>query len=377
MTDLPSGVVDRLEPMDRGWLARAIALGETARVVTSPNPAVGCVLVKDGHIAGEGATRPAGGPHAEAVALDEAGPTAAGATAYVTLEPCAHQGRTPPCADALVAAGVRRVVVVHPDPNPLASGGRAVLRDGDVEVVGPLPPDDLYRGAVAAQLEGFLTTVTLRRPHVTLKVAQTTDGQLVAPSGRWVTGAAARRAVHRWRAAVDAVLVGSGTVLADDPRLDVRHVRSEHQPRAVVIDSRLSTPPQAAVVRPGTVIVTTAGADEHRAAALRDAGVDVGVVASAGERVDLRAALAALARLGVTSVLAEPGRTLAQALLDADLVDRLVVHVGDGGAGTVVHPAVAPAPETTWRTERVGGIGADAAIHRVRVRAGRTDGKAA
>jgi diaminohydroxyphosphoribosylaminopyrimidine deaminase / 5-amino-6-(5-phosphoribosylamino)uracil reductase len=370
-------MLDPVSREDRRWLARAIALGETARGLTSPNPAVGCVLVSGGRIVGEGATRPAGGPHAEAVALAEAGATARGATAYVTLEPCAHHGRTPPCADALVAAGVLRVVYIASDPNPLATGGPAVLEAGDVEVVGPLPHDDLFRGIVAAQLEGFLTTVTTRRPHLTLKVAQTADGQLVAPGGRWVTGPQARRAVHRWRASVDAVLVGIGTVLADDPRLDVRHVPTERQPRAVIVDSRLRTPTDAAVVRPGTLIVTTAAADGSRTRALRAAGVDVEVVASDGDRVDLRAATAALARYGTTSVLAEPGHTLAQALLDADLVDRLVVHVGGGVGGIVVVPALAPAPGTVWRLERSGGVGADAIIQQVRVRETRSDGKAA
>lgn len=368
---------DRLAPEDRRWLARAIALGETGRAITSPNPAVGCVLVHGDRIAGEGATRPTGGPHAEAVALAEAGATAAGATAYVTLEPCAHQGRTPPCADALVAAGVRRVVIAHPDPNPVARGGARVLADADIEVVGPLAPDDVYRRTVAAQLEGFLTAVTARRPYVTLKVAQTTDGKLTAPEGRWVTGPLARRAVHRWRASVDAVLVGVGTVLADDPRLDVRDVTSPHQPRAVVLDSCLSTPPEAAVVRPGTLVVTTDRADQQRMRKLRDAGVEVEVVAAdpAG-RVALPAAAAALGRWGITSVLAEPGATLAQALLDTDLVDRLVVHVADHGAGTFVVPALIPAPQTRWQVERFGGIGPDAVIHLRRVRRHRSEEKA-
>lgn len=378
MNDLPAGTPQRrLAPEDRRWLARAIALAETARAVTSPNPAVGCVLVSDGRIVGEGATRPAGGPHAEAVALAEAGDTAVGSTAYVTLEPCAHQGRTPPCAPALVAAGVARVVIIHPDPNPIATGGRDLLEAGDVEVVGPLADGDLYRGAVAAQLEGFVTMVSLRRPHVTLKVAQTTDGRLVAPAGRWVTGEPARRAVHRWRASVDAVLVGVGTVLADDPRLDVRHVPTERQPRAVVLDSRSMTPLEAGVARRGSLVVTTQQATPERVQALRDVGVDVEVVASADGRVSLPAALARLAHLGITSVLAEPGHTLAQALLDADLVDRLVVHVGDHGGGTVVVPALTPAPATAWDLERLGGIGADAAIHLLRRRERTPHGKAA
>lgn len=357
-----------LSDADRRWLARAIALAETARGVTSPNPAVGCVLVVDDRIVGEGATRETGGPHAEAVALAEAGATADGATAYVTLEPCAHQGRTPPCAPALVDAGVRRVVIAHPDPNPVASGGTALLTAAGVEVLGPLPADDPYHGVVAGQLEGFLTAVRHRRPHLTLKVAQTVDGQLVAPSGRWVTGPQARRAVHRWRASVDAVLVGSGTVLADDPRLDVRHVATTRQPRAVVLDGRLRLPIDAQVVRPGTIVVTSDLAPPEGVAALRAAGCDVAVVARDGRHLELAAALRALTRRGVTSVLAEPGRTLAAALLAADLVDRLVVHIGRHDGGTVVVPALTPPAGSAWRLERLGGAGADAIVHLVRRR---------
>lgn len=352
---------------DRPWLARAVALAETARAISSPNPPVGCVLIVDGRIAGEGATRETGGPHAEAVALAEAGASAEGATAYVTLEPCAHQGRTPPCSRALIEARVARVVIAHPDPNPVASGGHAALTAAGVRVAGPLGVDDLLRRTVTLQLEGFLSAVRRRRPHVTLKVAQTTDGRLVAPTGRWVTGPAARAAVHRWRAAVDAVLVGSGTVLADDPSLDVRHVAAARQPRPVVLDSRLSIPPSARVVHRGALVVTTTQASTERAGILRRAGADVEVVPASDGRVDPIAALRALSRHGITTVLAEPGRRLAETLLAADLVDRWVLHLADHGSGTVVGPAVA-APAVPWRLERQGGAGPDAIVHLVRDR---------
>jgi diaminohydroxyphosphoribosylaminopyrimidine deaminase / 5-amino-6-(5-phosphoribosylamino)uracil reductase len=352
---------------DHGWLARAVAVAERARGRTSPNPAVGCVLVRDDELVGEGATAPAGGPHAEVLALEVAGAQARGATAYVTLEPCAHHGRTPPCADALVEAGIVRVVYAHPDPNPPATGGARVLASHGVEVVGPEVVGERFRATVAAQLEGFLTVVRRRRPHLTLKLAQTADGRLTAPNGaRWITGPTARRAVHRWRAAMDAVLVGVGTVLADDPRLDVRHgVHVARRPRPVVLDTRLRTPVDAAVARPGGLVLCGPGADRSRRADLEAAGVEV-VVTPIGDggRLDLPAALATLADQGINTVLAEPGDTLARALLALDLVDRVVLHVGlhlgDGPLRWVV-PV-----DPTWVTERVGGAGPDLIVHHAR-----------
>ncbi len=350
-------------------MATALAHAQAAVRRVAPNPGVGCVLLVDGTVVGIGTTAPPGGPHAERVALAVAGDRARGATACVTLEPCAHHGRTPPCTDALIAAGVARVVIAHPDPNPIAAGGAAVLRDAGIEVVGPLDPGDPLRAAVAGQLEGFLQLVHRGRPHVTLKMAQTFDGALVAPDGaRWLTGPTARRAVHRWRAARDAVLVGVGTVLADDPRLDVRGMAVDHQPRAVVIDSQLRTPPTARVVRPGTVLLTRIEAADPRAVALTARGADVVTVAPTDDgRVDLPTALHALADRGVTSVLAEPGRTLADALLAAGLVDRIVLHVATH-LGTGGWRAAAPTPPgDRWRTERVGGAGRDLIRQVVRI----------
>jgi diaminohydroxyphosphoribosylaminopyrimidine deaminase / 5-amino-6-(5-phosphoribosylamino)uracil reductase len=351
---------------DRAYLAAAVALGTSVRGRTAPNPGVGCLLVRDGQVVGVGATEPAGGPHAEAVALAVAGASATGATAYVTLEPCAHRGRTPPCTGALLAAGVVRVVVAHRDPHAPARGGAEVLRDAGVRVDlvdGPL------RDAVAEELEGFLTVVAARRPHVTLKLAQSVAGELVAER-RWLTGEVARRAVHRWRRAVDAVLVGSGTVLADDPRLDVRDVTlgARPQPRAVVLDARLRTPPTAQVVARGALVLTGPDAPAAARDALEQAGAEVVTVAAAPQGgLALPAALEAVADAGLNSVLAEPGRTLAQALLDDDLVDRLVLHIAgslqDGPAGTAVRT-----PPAAWRTARVGGAGTDLIWERVRLR---------
>jgi diaminohydroxyphosphoribosylaminopyrimidine deaminase / 5-amino-6-(5-phosphoribosylamino)uracil reductase len=358
---------------DRGHLARALALAETARGRTAPNPAVGCVLVRGGAVVGEGATAPAGGPHAEVAALQAAGERSRGATAYVTLEPCAHHGRTPPCADALASAGVERVVFAHPDPNPLATGGAQRLRALGVDVAGPDAVGPLYQGAVARQLEGFLSLVRRQRPHVTLKLAQTADGALTAPRGaRWITGPAARAAVHRWRAAVDAVLVGSGTVLADDPRLDVRDVpplghrwSGAHQPRPVVFDTRLRTPVDAAVVTRRALLVCGPDADPDRRRRLEAAGAEVATVPVGPHgALDLGRAFAHLAAGGITAVLAEPGLTLAQAMLDADVVDRLVLHVGLGVGEGTPRPVVTPAG--SWTTERVGGAGPDLILQRVR-----------
>lgn len=343
---------------DAVWMARAVALAERGRFGAPPNPHVGCVLVRDGQVLSEGWTQPPGGHHAEAMALAGAPGGVRGATAYVTLEPCAHTGRTPPCADALVEAGVARVVIGTGDPNAVAAGGRQRLRTGGVAVT-----TGVLEEWVRRQLAGFLVTARAGRPHVTLKLAQTVDGSLTTPAGRWVTGPASRAAVHRLRARVDAVLVGSGTVVADDPRLDVRDapLRRPGQPRAVVLDGRGRTPAEAAVVRPGTLVVTADGGsgwvadlEARGAAVLRVRAGRVG-------GVDVAAALAALWRVaGIQTVLAEPGATLAGALMEGDLVDRVVRHVAlsvraSDGRARIVAPVAASARWPVVRTVRRGG----------------------
>lgn len=357
-----------LSDADRVGLARALALAGGVQGATAPNPAVGCVITDaSGEVVGEGATRPPGGPHAEVVALAAAGSRAAGGTAYVTLEPCDHHGRTPPCSSALLAAGVARVVVAHPDPHELAAGGTQRLRAGGVRVD---VVTGTWRAAAAAHLEGFLHRLRHDRPHVTLKLAQTADGRTVPPGpSRWITGPGARRAVHRWRREVDGVLVGSGTVVADDPGLDVRDVPlgPRPQPRPIVFDARLRTPPEARVVGRGALVVTAAGASETDRQALRRAGAEVVAVAAGdGGGVDLRAALATVAAHGVDRVLAEPGLGLAAALLRDHLVDRLVRHVAPAlGDGPPALAAPVPDPEA-WRLERVGGAGPDLVLQHVR-----------
>ncbi|MEX0952262.1 MAG: bifunctional diaminohydroxyphosphoribosylaminopyrimidine deaminase/5-amino-6-(5-phosphoribosylamino)uracil reductase RibD [Nitriliruptoraceae bacterium] len=346
---------------ERAHLARAIALAESARGVSSPNPPVGCVLVADGRVVGEGATRPVGGPHAEAVALARmrpgTGQDSGDLAAYVTLEPCAHVGRTPSCAEALVDAGVTRVVIGRSDPHRVAAGGADRLRAAGV-TVDILDHDDPYLRALEDPLAGHLSVSMLGRPHVTLKLAQTVSGALVRDDGGWVTGSAARRAVHRLRATVDGVLVGSGTVLSDDPRLDVRgddgRAKPGRQPRAVVFDTDLRTPVTARVVREGTIVVTSTADAGH----LEDRGVDVVCVERSGAHVDLAAAMRALVDRGVTTLLAEPGRTLADALVVHELVDRLVLHVADG-PGTL---QAAVEVDARWELERLGGVGPDAVL---------------
>jgi len=261
-----------------------------------------------------------------------------------------------------VDAGVTRVVIGRSDPSRVAAGGADRLRAAGVRVQ-LLEPDDPFARALQDQLDGHLSVTVQGRPHLTLKLAQTVDGSL-AGDGGWVTGPAARRSVHRLRATVDAVLVGSGTVLADDPGLDVRdddgRPRPGRQPRAVVFDTHLRTPPTARVVREGTIVVTSAAHDRH----LRDRGVEVVRVRRAGDHLDLVAALRSLADRGITTVLAEPGRTLASALVADDLVDRLVLHVADGPG--VLQPAVAV--EGPWELERLGGVGPDAVVQWRRLR---------
>ncbi len=312
-------------------MARALRLADEATAVARPNPGVGCVLLRDGEVVAEGATRPVGGPQAEVVALAAAGERARGATAVVTLEPCDHVGRTGPCSRALLDAGVARVVVATADPGPRAGGGAATLRAAGVEVeVGLLEP---WAREVQRR---FLVVAATGRPFVTLKLARTADGAMALRGRRWVTGEAARRRVHALRAAADGVLVGVGTVLADDPRLDVRDapLPSGQQPRPVVLDTHLRTPPEAAVVGRGAVVVHGDGVEPARVEALRTAGAEPVAVPTAGGHVDVGAALDALGRLGLASVLAEPGPALARALWVGGHVDELVVHaapdVADG-----------------------------------------------
>jgi diaminohydroxyphosphoribosylaminopyrimidine deaminase/5-amino-6-(5-phosphoribosylamino)uracil reductase len=324
----------------------ALSLARRGLGTVWPNPTVGCVIVKEGRVVGRGWTQPGGRPHGETEALARAGAAARGATAYVSLEPCCHWGRTPPCADALVSAGVARVVVPIEDPDPRVSGGGlARLRAAGVTVETGLCADE-----ARALNAGFFRRILEARPLVTLKLATTLDGRLATRAGesRWITGAAARARAHLLRAEHDAIMVGSNTVLADDPVLDCRLPGlGQRSPVRIIVDSRLRLPLTARVVadarRVPTWIVTLGGADAARQEAFRGCGVELVAVDTDGAgTVDIGAALGELARRGLTRVLVEGGAVLAASLLRAGLVDRLSwFRAGKiiGGDGI---PAIAP-----------------------------------
>jgi diaminohydroxyphosphoribosylaminopyrimidine deaminase / 5-amino-6-(5-phosphoribosylamino)uracil reductase len=333
-------------------MRRAIELAARGVSTVLPNPVVGCVLLAPGGVTvGEGWHRQAGGPHAEAVALGQAGDRARGATAVVTLEPCNHTGRTGPCAEALLAAGVARVVIAVPDPSPKAAGGARRLRQSGVEVV-----EGVLAGEAGAGNEPWLTATRRRRPFVTWKLAASLDGRVAAADGtsRWITGEEARADVHRLRSEVDTMLVGVGTVLADDPRLTVRGQAVARQPLRVVVDSNGRTPANARV---------------------RNDEAETWIVTADEGRVDLPQLMTALYERERRHVLLEGGPRLAGAMVAAGLVDRVVAYLAPMllGAGP---NALADAGITTigkaWRLETldVHRFGADV---RIRARPVRPD----
>ena len=327
--------------VDREFMARALELARRGLCTTTPNPRVGCVIVRDGAVIGEGWHEKAGEPHAEVNALGKvgAGDTVHGATAYVTLEPCSHHGRTPPCADALIDAGIGRVVAAMRDPNPLVAGaGLARL-----ELAG-VPVQSGLMQAEAEELNiGFVSRMTRGRPWLRLKVAASLDGKTALNNGKsqWITGAEARLDAHTWRARSCAMLTGIGTVKDDDPRLTVRDVPgidTPRQPLRVVVDSRLEIPLDAAILDGGNCLVACAVEQADKAARLRGRGIDVVVLPNARGKVDLPALLAELARRGINEVMAEAGFRLNGSLLREGLVDELLVYqapllLGDAARG--------------------------------------------
>ncbi len=318
------------------FLARALELADRALGRVSPNPAVGAVVVKDGLVVGEGLTQPPGSAHAEVVALEAAGPRADGADLYVTLEPCCHYGRTPPCTDAILRAGIRSVHVATLDPNPIVNGrGVDTLRRAGLYVEVGAHEEEATRINVA-----FFHYVRTGRPYVTAKWAMTLDGKIATRSGdsRWVTGEEARRLVHRERDASDAIVVGVQTVLTDDPSLTVRlapgdDVRAPRPtpPLRVVLDSLARTPPTSKLLdgptSPNVLIAVTARAPADRVADLRARGADVVVLPDLDERVDPRAVLDELARRGVIRVLLEGGGEVIAAFARQHLIDRVLAYV--------------------------------------------------
>ena len=321
-----------IDEHDLQRLRRALHLAHDAIGRSDPNPRVGCVLADaQGRVMGEGATQRAGEPHAEVVALraaQESGASLAGGTAWVSLEPCSHHGRTPPCCDALIAARLARVVVSTIDPNPLVAGaGVQRLRAAGIQV-------DLADGALADEARelniGFFSRMRRQRPWVRLKVAASLDGRtaLADGSSQWITGDAARGDGHAWRRRAGAVLTGSGTVLADNPRLDVRLVPTQVQPLRVVINSQLRVPAASRIFDPpGSALVYCARALAPAADALRQRGVEVIERAGADGRVNLHAMVSDLGQRGVNELHVEGGERLNAALLAADLVDELLLYI--------------------------------------------------
>lgn len=331
-----------MRDLDERFLRRALQLAERARGHTSPNPLVGAVLVREGRIVGEGFHPRAGEPHAEVLALREAGELARGATAYVTLEPCDHFGRTPPCSLALLEAGVSRVVVAAREENPVARGGLARLRAGGVQVEA-----GLLEAEARAQNEVFFTVQKKGLPFVLLKAALTLDGKVAAPSGdaRWISSEASRRVAHAYRQWLPAVMVGVGTVLKDDPALTVREPDFRpfplmveppplRDPLKVVLDTEARTPPTARLFQKGprgeparVLVFVGEGAPRARVSALEEAGARVVALPREGGRVDPERALALLLEEGVDGVLLEGGPRLAGAFLERGLVDKLALFL--------------------------------------------------
>lgn len=353
---------------DDEWMGRALALADSQRASTDPNPVVGCVVVSDGEVVGQGVTEPPGGRHAEVVALAQAGERARSSSVYTTLEPCDHHGRTGPCSVALVAAGVARVVVAAPDPSAHANGGAQRLREAGVDVV---------EGVMAEQARAlnvpFHRAAREGRPQVIVKLAVSLDGRVAAADGtsQWLTGEQARAAAHRLRADVDAVVVGSGTALSDDPWLTARledGTLAARQPLRVVLDARARTRPGLRAyddVAPSLVVTSPDAATD----AFDDAGVEVARVdGPRADGTDLRALLRLLGARGVQSVLVEGGAMLASSFVAAGLADRLLVHLaplllGPKGLAAldIAIPTLEAAPR--WRLDRVQQVGQDAVLH--------------
>jgi diaminohydroxyphosphoribosylaminopyrimidine deaminase / 5-amino-6-(5-phosphoribosylamino)uracil reductase len=359
--------VTLLPPESQRAADGALALATQAIGVSEPNPRVGCVIVSpDGSVLGAGHTQRIGEAHAEIMALRAAGSAARGATAYVTLEPCSHHGRTPPCCDALIAAGVAKVVVAIEDPNPQVAGrGIARLRAAgiEVEVVGG------EWGRASRELNiGFFSRMLRGKPWVRMKVAASLDGRTALANGtsQWITGEAARADGHAWRKRAGAVLTGIGTVRDDDPRLDVRAVATEVQPLRVVVDSRLEISAAARVLQPpGKALVYTTSSDAARVAALASDHVEVApLAADASGKTDLVAMLADLARRGINELHVEAGEKLNASLLRAGLVDELLVYVaprlmGEGRAIAALGALGSLAESLDFEFVDVERVGAD------------------
>jgi diaminohydroxyphosphoribosylaminopyrimidine deaminase/5-amino-6-(5-phosphoribosylamino)uracil reductase len=320
--------VSAFTAFDRAMMARALGLAEKGLYTTTPNPRVGCVVTQGEAVVGEGWHEKAGGPHAEVAAIGQAGAKAEGATAYVTLEPCNHHGRTPPCADLLISKKVKRVVAALRDPNPEAARGGEKLAGAGIRFEHGLMEEE------ARELNiGFVSRVTRGRPWVRMKIAATLDGRTALPDGRsqWITGAEARKDGHRWRARACAILTGYGTVRADDPRLTVRDVATPRQPLRVVVDSRLETPETAKVLEGGNVLVFSSQPGKLK-------GAETVALANPHGKVDLPKMLEELGRRGINELHVEAGFKLNGSLVREGCVDEFLLYLnpsllGDNAQG--------------------------------------------
>jgi len=325
-------------------MSRALELAQRGLYTTAPNPRVGCVIVSAGAIVGEGWHERAGGPHAEVAALEAAGARARGGSAYVSLEPCVHQGRTGPCTEALIASGVKRVIAAVQDPNPLVRGqGLARLREAGITSEIGLLEDEAREVNI-----GFTSRMTRGRPWVRMKVAASLDGKTALNNGRsrWITGEAARRDGHHWRARACAVLTGIGTVRDDDPLLTVRDVETTRQPLRIVVDSRLELPLNARVLRGGGLLIASARDDTRAIAALREKGAEVVVIPNRAGKVELPALMRELAKREINEIHVEAGHRLNGSLVDEGLIDELLVYLapsllGDAARGMFHLPELA------------------------------------
>jgi diaminohydroxyphosphoribosylaminopyrimidine deaminase/5-amino-6-(5-phosphoribosylamino)uracil reductase len=353
--------VSPFSELDRAMMARALELAERGLFTTTPNPRVGCVLVKDGRIVGEGWHERAGLPHAEVNALGQAGLAAAGATAYVTLEPCRHHGRTPPCADALTGAHVARVVAAMRDPNPLAADGARVLERAAIRFESGLLQTE------AEELNiGWLSRIQRGRPWVRMKIAASLDGRTALANGQsqWITGDEARADGHRWRARACAIATGIGTVREDDPRLTVREIATPRQPLRVLVDSRLDVPPTARILGTGALVFCGA-ADDTRRKAIEATGSEVVVLANDAGKVDLPAMLRELAGRGVNELHVEGGSKLNGSLVREGCVDEFLIYLapcflGDAARGMFTLPGMDSLDaRVDLRLHRVEHVGAD------------------
>jgi diaminohydroxyphosphoribosylaminopyrimidine deaminase/5-amino-6-(5-phosphoribosylamino)uracil reductase len=368
---------------DSQYMQQALQLAASVRGRTAPNPAVGAVIVREGQIVGRGATRPPSGSHAEVIALEDAGDEASGATMFVTLEPCCHYGRTPPCTDALIRTRIARCVIAMEDPFPaVAGGGIARLREAGIKVeVG------LGHREAAVINAGWLHRLAVRRPLVTAKYAMTLDGRIATHTGdsRWVTGEVARHVVHRLRDTADAIMVGSGTVLADDPALTTRLPAEDagdggpHHPLRVIVDGRGVCPSHARVFSPDlpgrTLVATTPAAPPGWREELLRQGVEV-LDVGAQPRVDLAALMTCLGNRGVSELLVEGGGRLHGALFDQSLIDRVAafiapVLVGGEGSVTPIGGMGIKAMANAWRLDQVSikRLGVDLLVEGTVVRA--------